>query len=200
MGDFCLSLTGVRTSAVSTKNNINKVKDVFSDLTGPDLTWSDLTCSDQFLLEPTGSDQTLPVHCPITLYPDDECKSYSKSCINKLMSFFIGTIVNKSFVLFTIDSMNHFTFKLGRATPETALQPFLGCPAHRSGSLQPFFAPSDNPLCRGLNMDVQSCWSGSLGTAAGYTNKTERQRFVSNIEWLDIIFHSFATWPGPDEE
>jgi hypothetical protein len=70
------------------------------------------------------------------------------------MSFFIGLIVNKSCVLFTIDSMNHLTFKLGWATPETALQSFFGRPACRSGSLQPFFTPSDTPRRMGLVMDA----------------------------------------------
>jgi hypothetical protein len=57
------------------------------------------------------------------------------------MIFFIGMIINKSFVLFTIDYMNHLTFKLGRATPETTLQPFLGWPAHSLGSLWLFSTP-----------------------------------------------------------
>jgi hypothetical protein len=98
------------------------------------------------------------------------------------MSFFIGMIVNKSFVLFTIDSMNHLTFKLGRATPETALRSFLGWPARRLGNLQPFSTPSDTPRHTSLDRNVQNCQSGGPGTAADYKNKTERQLLVSTIE------------------
>jgi hypothetical protein len=61
-------------------------------------------------------------------------------------------------------------------------------------------------------MDLQKCRSGGPGTAADYTNKTERQQFVTIIKLFDITFPvidylwknalntSFATWPCPDEE
>jgi hypothetical protein len=126
------------------------------------------------------------------------------------MSFFIG-MINKSFVLFNTDSMNHLTFKLGQATPKTALQPFLGWPGCKSGSLRPFPTPSDTPCRRGLELDVQNYGSGGLGTATDYTNKTERLRNlyhqmiklhfpIIDYLWKNAFNTSFATWPGTDEE
>jgi hypothetical protein len=38
----------------------------------------------------------------------------------------------------------------GQAIPETALQLFLGWPAHKAGSLRPTSTPLDVPRCTGL--------------------------------------------------